>query len=484
MDAEAYRAGAARHVGALRARAGAVAARRFDRDDDAGHRGDARRRPSAAGPARARAGGRARGRRACSPPSWSSPGGSVIVSDASEAMLEIARARAAEREAARRGVPADRRRVDRPGHRHGRHRPVPVRAACSWPIPRRRCARSGACCAPGGRLAFTAWARPGGQPVDASWPARRRSSSASPSRGIPTRPGCSPSRRPGRIEELLARRRIPRRRGRDGRPRAALRRPRRLVGGARRPVGAVRRPAHGPRRRRPRPLPRTRSTSAWRPSRPRTAVWRSRRARWSPPPTPDRRSPHRCSRRRTQMNHLGCRAMFYDDDADLTLLDGKTVAIIGYGSQGHAHALNLKDSGVDVVVGLRPTSASVAIGPLQRARGPRRRRRGQPRRPRDDARPRRAAPPGLGGGGPRRHRPGQPAAVRPRLLDPLRRGRAAGRGRRRAGRAQGPRPPRPPPVPRGRRRARADRDRAGRHGPRPRRSPWPTPRASAARAAA
>jgi len=52
--------------------------------------------------------------------------------------------------------------------------------------------------------------------------------------------------------------------------------------------------------------------------------------------------------------------MFYDDDADLTLLDGKTVAIIGFGSQGHAHAQNLKDSGVDVVVGLRPDSASVA----------------------------------------------------------------------------------------------------------------------------
>jgi ketol-acid reductoisomerase len=52
--------------------------------------------------------------------------------------------------------------------------------------------------------------------------------------------------------------------------------------------------------------------------------------------------------------------MIYDDDADLSLLEGKTVAIIGYGSQGHAHALNLKDSGVDVVVGLRPDSASVA----------------------------------------------------------------------------------------------------------------------------
>jgi ketol-acid reductoisomerase len=50
--------------------------------------------------------------------------------------------------------------------------------------------------------------------------------------------------------------------------------------------------------------------------------------------------------------------MFYDDDADLSLLDGKTVAILGYGSQGHAHSLNLKESGVDVVVGLRPGSSS------------------------------------------------------------------------------------------------------------------------------
>src|SRR5437764_7566951 len=50
--------------------------------------------------------------------------------------------------------------------------------------------------------------------------------------------------------------------------------------------------------------------------------------------------------------------IFYDDDADLSLLQGKTVAILGYGSQGHAHALNLKDSGVDVVVGLREDSAS------------------------------------------------------------------------------------------------------------------------------
>jgi len=52
--------------------------------------------------------------------------------------------------------------------------------------------------------------------------------------------------------------------------------------------------------------------------------------------------------------------MIYDDDADLALLDGKTVAIIGYGSQGHAHSLNLKDSGVEVVVGLRDGSSSIA----------------------------------------------------------------------------------------------------------------------------
>ena len=51
--------------------------------------------------------------------------------------------------------------------------------------------------------------------------------------------------------------------------------------------------------------------------------------------------------------------MFYDDDADLDRLNGKTVAILGYGSQGHAHARNLSDSGVDVVVGLREGSKSV-----------------------------------------------------------------------------------------------------------------------------
>src|SRR5262245_38381613 len=52
--------------------------------------------------------------------------------------------------------------------------------------------------------------------------------------------------------------------------------------------------------------------------------------------------------------------VYYDRDADLNLIKGKKVAVVGYGSQGHAHALNLRDSGVkDVVVALRKTSAGV-----------------------------------------------------------------------------------------------------------------------------
>lgn len=52
--------------------------------------------------------------------------------------------------------------------------------------------------------------------------------------------------------------------------------------------------------------------------------------------------------------------MYYDADANLDLLAGKTIAIIGYGSQGHAHALNLKESGINVIVGLYPGSKSAA----------------------------------------------------------------------------------------------------------------------------
>ena len=50
--------------------------------------------------------------------------------------------------------------------------------------------------------------------------------------------------------------------------------------------------------------------------------------------------------------------IYHQEDCNLSLLDGKTVAIIGYGSQGHAHALNLKESGVNVIIGLYEGSKS------------------------------------------------------------------------------------------------------------------------------
>ena len=70
--------------------------------------------------------------------------------------------------------------------------------------------------------------------------------------------------------------------------------------------------------------------------------------------------------------------IFYDDDADLSIIQGRQVAVIGYGSQGHAHALSLRDSGVDVRIGL-PESLEVAgqgrgggpDGPDGRPRSPR-----------------------------------------------------------------------------------------------------------------
>ncbi len=52
--------------------------------------------------------------------------------------------------------------------------------------------------------------------------------------------------------------------------------------------------------------------------------------------------------------------VYYDKDCDLSIIQGKKVAIIGFGSQGHAHACNLQDSGVDVTVGLRAGSSSIA----------------------------------------------------------------------------------------------------------------------------
>ena len=71
--------------------------------------------------------------------------------------------------------------------------------------------------------------------------------------------------------------------------------------------------------------------------------------------------------------------MFYDDDADLSIIQGRNVAVLGYGSQGHAHALSLRDSGVDVRVGLPEGSKSRAKA---EERGPARRHAGRGRAPR------------------------------------------------------------------------------------------------------
>ena len=64
--------------------------------------------------------------------------------------------------------------------------------------------------------------------------------------------------------------------------------------------------------------------------------------------------------------------MFYDDDADLSIIQGRKVGVIGYGSQGHAHSLSLRDSGVQVKVGLKEGSKSRSPGRVWRSM-PRRR---------------------------------------------------------------------------------------------------------------
>ena len=169
--------------------------------------------------------------------------------------------------------------------------------------------------------------------------------------------------------------------------------------------------------------------------------------------------------------------IYYDKDADLALIRGKKVAIIGYGSQGHAHALNLKDSGVDVRVGLRAGEHEPRQGEGRRPR----RRSPSPRPPRgptsimmlapDTAQPtiyKNDIAPHLDAG--------QDADVRARLQHPLRHDRAAGRRRRHDDRAEGARPPRARDVPGGRRRAGAGRRPPGRQRQRARRWRCRTPR--------
>ena len=150
--------------------------------------------------------------------------------------------------------------------------------------------------------------------------------------------------------------------------------------------------------------------------------------------------------------------IYYDKDADLARLAGKTVAIVGYGSQGHAHALNLSRSGVSVVVGLRKDSRLLEQGrgrgphawstPAEAARradvdhaGRARRDRGRPLQERHRAEPRGRQLPRGGA----------------RLQHPLPGDPAAGGRERVHGRAEGPGPHRARALRAGPRRAGADR---------------------------
>ena len=106
--------------------------------------------------------------------------------------------------------------------------------------------------------------------------------------------------------------------------------------------------------------------------------------RRDPPPLRLLTAPDRSAERTppypTRRNHHPMAAeVFYDDDADLSLIQGKKVAVLGYGSQGHAHALSLRDSGVDVRVGLPEGSQEPREG---RGRRPARRHAGRGRPPR------------------------------------------------------------------------------------------------------
>ena len=171
---------------------------------------------------------------------------------------------------------------------------------------------------------------------------------------------------------------------------------------------------------------------------------------------------------------------YYDHDADLSLIQAKKVAIIGYGSQGHAHALNLKDSGVQVKVGLAANSKSIAkaqkaglevahrrrshqVGRRGHGPGPRS-DRGQALRRRDRTQSSRR----------------QAAHVRARLQHPLQDHRSRRGHRRGHGRAQGSRPSRPRSLHRRRRRPRPHRRPPGRNRQRPRALASAISRASAA----
>ena len=131
--------------------------------------------------------------------------------------------------------------------------------------------------------------------------------------------------------------------------------------------------------------------------------------------------------------------MFYDDDADLALIQGKNVAVLGYGSQGHAHSLSLRDSGVDVRVGLPEGSKSRAKAEAEGLRVLDARRGGGGGRRHRDPGPRPQAAPALHRVRRAQHHAGRHPGLRPRLQHPLRLHHPARRRRRVHGRPEGPR---------------------------------------------
>ena len=176
--------------------------------------------------------------------------------------------------------------------------------------------------------------------------------------------------------------------------------------------------------------------------------------------------------------------MYYDKDADLSLLKGKTIAILGYGSQGHAHAQNLRDSGCTVIVGQRPGSPNYDLA-VSHGFKPVLGRRGH--RSRADM-VNMLLPDEVQGDiyrqvDPRQPEAGQHPDVLARLQRPLRPGRSPAGRRHRAG---GPQGPRPPGAQRIRKRGRRSLpDRLQRRSQRRSRAAWawPMPRESAAAAA-
>ncbi len=164
--------------------------------------------------------------------------------------------------------------------------------------------------------------------------------------------------------------------------------------------------------------------------------------------------------------------VYYDRDADLNLIKGKKVAVVGYGSQGHAHALNLRDSGVkDVAVALRKGSQRRQEGRGREAQGDGGGRGRQMGRRDDDAHAGRIAGRHLSRPSRRQHEAGRRADVRPRPQRPFQPDRAAARHRRSDDRAEGSRPHRALGIPAWRRRALPDGDRQGRLRQRPRSRP-------------